>query len=226
MQISAKIMEFGTIAIISTILCCGIIRSAHGNYVCDFYDCGNGICKDSSVYPFFRCECKHGWRRPHVDNRALSYLPCVIPNCKLNSACSDALYPSTTSEVHRGNLSYSERFSPCDWDVSGAGTCVKKPHGSHTCLCHQGYQNLMNSTIGYCVTECELGADCAAEGVTIAGTSSKTVKPAASGTNFQALDSRLATGSTTSDCARLARDYAWPLIAKLFIISVIVFFVR
>lgn len=224
MEVSPKLLGFGTIAIISTILCCGIITSVHGNYVCDFYDCGNGVCKDSSVYPYWRCECKHGWRRPLSENKSLSYLPCTIPACTLNYGCSEVLSPSATSQVSRSNLSDPDQFNPCEWDVCGAGTCVKKPHGSHTCLCHQGYQNLMNSKTGYCVAECELGADCAAAGITIAGTSSKTVKAAASGTNFE-VGSRLASASTTSGCARLAWDYARPLTTKLFIILAIVFFI-
>jgi len=208
MQVSLKIMGLGTIAMIFTLLCCGTIKSAHGNYVCDYYDCGMGTCKDSSDFPFFRCECEYGWRRPNADEESLSYLPCVIPNCTMSYSCTDSIYPQAPPPVYRGGL------SPCDWDVCGAGKCVKQPHGTHTCLCDQGFENLMNWTIGYCVTECQLGSDCAAEGVTIAGSSSKSVNPPASGTDDQALDSSPASGSATSGCARLA---------SLFITSVIVF---
>lgn len=220
-------MCFCRIAVISIILWCGIISSVHGNYLCDYYDCGMGTCKNTSDFPFFSCECEYGWRRPHsdvVDDNSLTFLPCVIPNCTLNYSCQDVLYPPAPSPVYQGNLSYPDLFSPCEWDVCGAGSCVKEPHATHTCLCDKGYENLMNWTIGYCVTQCQLGADCAAEGVTISGNSSKTVKPVSNSTNSQASDSPLASVSGISGCARLARDYARPLIAGFFIILVTAFF--
>lgn len=219
MQVSPKIMGLGTIAMISTLLCLGTVRSAHGNYICDYYDCGMGTCTDSSDIPFFMCQCEYGWRRPYTYGFPVPYLPCVIPNCTLSYSCIDNFYPPSPSQAYHGDL------SPCEYDVCGAGRCVNASQGGHTCLCNDGFQNLMNSTIGYCVTECQLGPDCAKEGVTIDGSSSKTGTAPGGSTNVQPLDSPTASGSSISVCARLARDHARPLIAKLFITVATVFVV-
>eukprot|EP01018_Ginkgo_biloba_P026534 Gb_23119 [translate_table: standard] len=122
--------------------------------LCENFDCGRGTCKNSSVFPFVRCECEKGWKRPDVAVE-IPFLPCVIPNCTLNHSCSE-LAPTPSLPYHGfHDRNYSNILNPCYWDVCGGGTCVPKSNFSYSCDCYQGFGNLMNWTTGYCVRECK-----------------------------------------------------------------------
>eukprot|EP01018_Ginkgo_biloba_P026535 Gb_23118 [translate_table: standard] len=144
--------------------------------LCENFDCGKGTCKNSSVFPFVRCECEKGWKRSEVGVE-IPFLPCVIPNCTFNHSCSD-LAPTPSPPYHGFyDRNYSNILNPCYWDVCGGGTCVPKSNFSYSCDCHQGFGNLMSWTTGYCVRECEIGADCAAIGVSIGVNSTLNYNP-------------------------------------------------
>lgn len=59
-------------------------------YIDDFcgkVNCGKGNCSADGTKPFgFVCKCDPGWRRTRSedDDDDHDFLPCVIPDCKIN----------------------------------------------------------------------------------------------------------------------------------------------
>ncbi|XP_011090679.1 uncharacterized protein LOC105171307 [Sesamum indicum] len=120
--------------------------------------CGKGSCVTTNNSSFgFECECQHGWIQARSqDDDHLKFLPCVIPNCTLNHACTNA--PAPAADNHKKpNLSF---FDPCFWTDCGGGSCNTTSPFTHTCLCEEGYYNLFNSTAFPCYKECAIGFDC------------------------------------------------------------------
>ncbi|PIA45039.1 hypothetical protein AQUCO_01700530v1 [Aquilegia coerulea] len=129
--------------------------------------CGKGKCKTSTDdTPLgYMCECDQGWKQTTSDEQKhLRFLPCVIPNCTLDTSCTKAQSPSPQVKDPPKNTSF---FDPCKWAYCGEGSCMKASTFGHKCECQEGYANLLNSTVFPCFTECSFGMDCANLGLTV-----------------------------------------------------------
>ncbi|XP_059650800.1 uncharacterized protein LOC132296631 [Cornus florida] len=152
--------------------------------VCKKVECGKGTCKPSSNSTFlFECVCDLGWKQTRPDNDdQLSFLPCVIPNCTLNYSCIEAAPPVQDKES-RANESF---FDPCHWTDCGGGTCNRTSPFTHSCLCSEGYDNLLNVTAFPCFRECALGIDCSILGIIVTNKSTSSVTSSADSSKNQA----------------------------------------
>ncbi|KAG6664854.1 uncharacterized protein LOC122295143 [Carya illinoinensis] len=134
--------------------------------VCKEVECGKGTCKPSSNSTFFyECECDLGWSRTSSESSDLDdhlkFLPCVVPNCTLSYSCAKA--PSPVQEkARKANESI---FDPCYWTNCGGGFCNKTSVFTYSCVCVEGYHNLLNVTAFPCFEECAIGMDCANLGI-------------------------------------------------------------
>ncbi|KAM7462840.1 hypothetical protein LguiA_030961 [Lonicera macranthoides] len=131
--------------------------------VCKEVECGKGSCKPAlnSTF-FFVCECEPGWKQARPDDDDyFKFLPCLIPDCNLNYACTKVPSPLQEKEEH-ANESF---FDPCHWTECGGGTCKKISPLTHKCECKEGYNNLLNITAFPCFKECALGPDCSRLGI-------------------------------------------------------------
>ncbi|XVE81668.1 hypothetical protein DITRI_Ditri15bG0083600 [Diplodiscus trichospermus] len=139
--------------------------------VCKEVECGKGKCKPSlnGTIPYYLCECDLGWKQTRADNDDhLKFLPCVVPNCTLNSACAAAPSPVQQKEA-KANESI---FDVCHWINCGGGSCNKTSTFTYGCKCSEGYFNLLNVSSFPCYKECAIGMDCANLGISTSNKSS------------------------------------------------------
>ncbi|KAH7315377.1 hypothetical protein KP509_21G047000 [Ceratopteris richardii] len=100
-----------------------------------------------------------------------------MPNCSIDLACegssnSSALLPSSVTPP-------INNFSICSFPVCGNGKCT--PIGSsllaYDCKCDPGSLNIFNSSNGYCLEQCSLGAGCSNLNITLGGSPSPPPPP-------------------------------------------------
>ncbi|XP_059447477.1 uncharacterized protein LOC132178912 isoform X2 [Corylus avellana] len=133
--------------------------------ICKEVECGKGTCKGSSNGTFgFECECETGWKQTRSDDDDhLKFLPCVVPNCTLDTSCTSAPSPVQEKE-RRANASI---FDACYWANCGGGLCNKTSGFTYSCDCTEGYYNLLNVTAFPCFKQCAIGLDCKNLGITL-----------------------------------------------------------
>lgn len=141
--------------------------------LCKAVACGKGNCTATTGLPGYRCDCDPGWKQMHVGD-SLRFLPCVIPNCTIDRACSnDTSAPAPAPSPRNFSLSPD----PCEVAYCGSGGTCKNGTGlSYHCECKQGFSNLLNMTTMPCFQECSIGADCAGIGI-LPSTNSQTPPP-------------------------------------------------
>ncbi|KAK0606938.1 hypothetical protein LWI29_006650 [Acer saccharum] len=143
--------------------------------VCKKVECGKGKCKAPSSMnsSFYECECDPGWSQTasqHADD-FLKFLPCIVPNCTLDTSCTAAPSPVQDKAIKpNGSI-----FDPCYWTNCGGGSCNKTSPFTYSCECAEGYYNLFNVSAFSCFKECSIGMDCANLGISV---SNKTTTPA------------------------------------------------
>ncbi|KAJ1298694.1 hypothetical protein BS78_01G473300 [Paspalum vaginatum] len=132
------------------------------NSICSTVACGKGNCTVEPGTLGYRCDCEPGWTQLHVADD-LRFLPCVIPNCSIDSSCSNSSSaPAPTPLPAPKNFS----LDPCDLAYCGAGgTCRNGSGLSYHCECKEGYSNLLNMTTMPCFQNCSIGANCASLGI-------------------------------------------------------------
>ncbi|KAF0912937.1 hypothetical protein E2562_019505 [Oryza meyeriana var. granulata] len=131
--------------------------------ICKTVACGKGNCTATSEFPGYRCECDPGWTQMHVGDE-LRFLPCVVPNCSIDRACSNITAPVPAPSPSPKNFSLST--DPCELAYCGSGGTCKNGTGlSYHCECHEGFSNLLNITTMPCFQNCSIGADCASIGL-------------------------------------------------------------
>lgn len=137
------------------------------NSICSTVACGQGNCTVAPDTLGYRCDCRPGWTQLHVGD-SLRFLPCVIPNCSIDSSCFNGS-PAPAPALALTPLPPPKNFSldPCELAYCGAGgTCRKNGSGmSYHCECKKGYSNLLNMTAMPCFRNCSIGADCASIGI-------------------------------------------------------------
>jgi hypothetical protein len=135
------------------------------NSICKMVSCGKGNCTvEQGTVLGYRCECDPGWTQMHVGD-SLRFMPCAIPNCTIDRACSnDSSAPAPApSPASNKNFSLND---PCEFAYCGTGgTCRKGSGLSYHCDCKEGFSNLLNSTSMPCFQNCSIGADCASIGI-------------------------------------------------------------
>ncbi|CAL4912693.1 unnamed protein product [Urochloa decumbens] len=111
------------------------------NSICSTVACGKGNCTVAPGTLGYRCECDPGWTQLHVGDN-LRFLPCVIPNCSIDSSCSN-----TSSAPAPTPLPPPKNFSldPCELAYCGTGGTCKNGSG-----------------LSY---HCSIGADCSRIGI-------------------------------------------------------------
>ncbi|GKV19652.1 hypothetical protein SLEP1_g29882 [Rubroshorea leprosula] len=183
------------------------ISSSFFDEVCKEVECGKGKCKQSQNGTFYECECDPGWKRTLAnddhDDDVNKFLPCVIPNCTLNHACSAAPAP-VQDKATRVNTSI---FDPCHWTDCGKGSCNKTSTFAYECVCPEGFFNLLNFSIFPCFQECSIGLDCANLGISM---SNKSIAPDPAG----------ADNSNNRAGLHLLRDYNWLIILLASLVMV------
>ncbi|XP_057783359.1 uncharacterized protein LOC131001128 isoform X2 [Salvia miltiorrhiza] len=127
--------------------------------------CGRGSCVHVTSNTLgFVCECETGWRQARLQEDAfLSFLPCVFPNCTLNYTCSDNDPPRPGDYDYQGRTNISNT-DPCYTANCGGGRCNITSPFTRTCLCEDGFRNLLNSTTFPCYRECAFGDGCSGLG--------------------------------------------------------------
>ncbi|CAN6290590.1 unnamed protein product [Urochloa humidicola] len=132
------------------------------NSICSTVACGKGNCTVAPGTLGYRCECDPGWTQLHVGD-SLRFLPCVIPNCSIDSSCSSGSpAPAPTPLPAPKNFS----LDPCELAYCGTGgTCRNGSGLSYHCECKEGYSNLLNMTTMPCFQNCSIGADCSRIGI-------------------------------------------------------------
>ncbi|RCV46441.1 hypothetical protein SEVIR_9G536500v4 [Setaria viridis] len=132
------------------------------NSICSTVACGKGNCTVAPGTLGYRCECDPGWTQLHVGDE-LRFLPCVIPNCSIDSSCSNgSSAPAPTPLPAPKNFS----LNPCELAYCGTGgTCRNGSGLSYHCECKEGYSNLLNMTTLPCFQNCSIGADCSRIGI-------------------------------------------------------------
>ncbi|XWS39274.1 hypothetical protein CRYUN_Cryun18bG0037000 [Craigia yunnanensis] len=141
--------------------------------VCKEVECGRGKCMPSlnGTLLYYTCDCDLGWKQTRADNDDdLKFLPCIVPNCTLNSACAAA--PSPVQE--KATKAYQSIFDVCRWTNCGGGSCNKTSPFTYDCKCSDGYLNLLNVSTFPCYRECAIGLDCADLGITVSNKSTST----------------------------------------------------
>ncbi|XP_022748969.1 uncharacterized protein LOC111298519 [Durio zibethinus] len=141
--------------------------------VCKEVECGRGKCKPSlnGTFPYYTCDCDLGWKQTRADNDDhLKFLPCIVPNCTLNSACAAA--PSPVQE--KASKANQSIFDVCHWTNCGGGSCNKTSPVTYDCKCSEGYFNLLNVSAFPCYRECAIGLDCTNLGISISNKSTST----------------------------------------------------
>ncbi|KAG6393098.1 hypothetical protein SASPL_147328 [Salvia splendens] len=127
--------------------------------------CGRGNCVHVTNNTLgFVCECESGWRQARLQEDAFfAFLPCVFPNCTLNYTCTDNNPPRSDDYDYQGrtNISYTD---PCYTANCGGGRCNITSPFTRSCLCEDGFQNLLNSTTFPCYRQCAIGNECAGLG--------------------------------------------------------------
>lgn len=151
------------------------------NDSCANADCQQGTCVPndnvlvSLLFPY-KCQCNPGWATVQkvVPLLQVPSLPCNVPNCSLNLNCSGdspAAAPSPSSPLPSASASLCLVPGIC-----GHGTCEVVTGGSLTsaikCVCDPGYSNVLNTTGGYCINDCELKGGCSMLNLTLPGSSS------------------------------------------------------
>ncbi|KAK8684731.1 hypothetical protein V6N13_040747 [Hibiscus sabdariffa] len=160
--------------------------------VCKEVECGKGKCKPSSngTLPYYTCECDVGWKQTAAaadnDDDHPKFLPCIFPNCTLNTACAAA--PSPVQE--KAAKSIQSIFDICRWTKCGGGSCNKTSPFTYDCRCSEGYFNLLNVSAFPCYRECAIGMDCANLGISMSN-SSTSVTPTSSRNDVNRADSKL-----------------------------------
>uniref|UniRef100_A0A0E0NQ07 EGF-like domain-containing protein n=1 Tax=Oryza rufipogon TaxID=4529 RepID=A0A0E0NQ07_ORYRU len=143
--------------------------------MCKTVACGKGNCTAASGFPGYRCECEPGWKQMHVGDQA-SFLPCVIPNCSIDRACSNTIAPAPAPLPSPKNFSLPT--DPCQLAYCGSGGTCKNGTGlSYHCECSEGFSNLLNITTMPCFQNCSIGADCASIGLSPSSNSSSSPAP-------------------------------------------------
>ncbi|RLN19641.1 hypothetical protein C2845_PM02G36750 [Panicum miliaceum] len=145
------------------------------NSICSTVTCGKGNCTVAPGTLGYRCECDPGWTQLHVGDH-LRFLPCVIPNCSIDSSCSNGSpAPAPTPLPPPKNFS----LDPCELAYCGTGgTCRNGSGLSYHCECKEGYSNLLNMTTMPCFHNCSIGADCSRIGILpFSNSSSKSPAP-------------------------------------------------
>ncbi|NP_001158958.1 neurogenic locus notch protein precursor-like precursor [Zea mays] len=149
------------------------------NSICSTVACGQGNCTVAPGTLGYRCDCRPGWTQLHVGD-SLRFLPCVIPNCSIDSSCFNGS-PAPAPALALTPLPPPKNFSldPCELAYCGAGgTCRKNGSGmSYHCECKEGYSNLLNMTAMPCFQNCSIGADCASIGIHPSSTSNSPPAP-------------------------------------------------
>ncbi|CAN0857150.1 hypothetical protein LINGRAHAP2_LOCUS6667 [Linum grandiflorum] len=145
-----------------------LLAPVMGN-VCEKIECGRGKCKPStnlSIIPF-ECDCDNGWKQslPNLSDGlpVLNFLPCIIPNCSMNLDCDK---PAEAPATGKPNITI---LDPCSWADCGGGSCNKTSMFTYSCVCSEGYNNLLNTSIFPCYKECGIGMDCKDLGIGVQG---------------------------------------------------------
>ncbi|KAG4998330.1 hypothetical protein AAZX31_10G232200 [Glycine max] len=140
--------------------------------VCKKVECGKGTCKPSQNSTLlFECHCHPGWRQTlSAHDEGFKFLPCIVPNCTMDSSCSNA--PAPAQQERKANESI---FDACHWVDCGGGSCNKTSLFSYSCNCDAGYYNLLNATALPCFRECAIGFGCSNLGISM--TNSSTASP-------------------------------------------------
>lgn len=148
--------------------------------VCKEIACGKGKCVSSQNSTFsYECECDPGWKQYRADNDDyLKFLPCVIPNCTVNRECAAAAPAPVQEKASKTNN--TSIFDPCHWIDCGGGSCNKTSAFTYSCICAQGFNNLLNATAFPCYKECSIGMDCSTLGISMSNTSTSSPPPALS----------------------------------------------
>ncbi|TVU48309.1 hypothetical protein EJB05_07942 [Eragrostis curvula] len=144
--------------------------------ICKTVACGKGNCTvEQGTVLGYRCECDPGWTQMHVGD-SLRFLPCVVPNCTIDRACSnDSSAPAPAPLPAPKNFSLDD---PCQFAYCGTGgTCRKGSGLSYHCDCKEGFGNLLNITSMPCFQNCSIGADCAKIGILPFSNSSNSPAP-------------------------------------------------
>ncbi|KAH0464210.1 hypothetical protein IEQ34_006996 [Dendrobium chrysotoxum] len=149
--------------------------------LCNAVDCGKGICKVSENHTFgFMCECNPGWNQFNGSDN-FSFLPCVIPQCTIDSSCSNnSPAPAPAPAPFPAPPSNISLFDPCTWSFCGGGQCSRTSTFEHQCECKLGYNNLLNVSSFPCYRQCSIGGDCVNLGINVSNSSSS----ASSSTNL------------------------------------------
>ncbi|CAL1411283.1 unnamed protein product [Linum trigynum] len=145
--------------------------------ICENVECGRGKCKPltNSTIPPYECECDAGWKqtRPDaMDNITfLNFLPCIVPNCSMDFSCNK---PAEAPVQDKSGKSNTTLLDPCNWADCGGGSCNKTSLFTYSCVCSEGYNNLLNTSLFPCYKECAVGMDCKDLGITVQGPPSPT----------------------------------------------------
>ncbi|KAG2543310.1 neurogenic locus notch homolog protein 3-like [Panicum virgatum] len=145
------------------------------NSICSTVACGKGNCTVAPGTLGYRCDCEPGWTQLHVGDH-LRFLPCVIPNCSIDTSCSNGSpAPAPTPLPAPKNFS----LDPCELAYCGTGgTCRNGSGLSYHCECKDGDSNLLNMTTMPCFQNCSIGADCSRIGILpFSNSSSKSPAP-------------------------------------------------
>ncbi|KAH7277731.1 hypothetical protein KP509_38G004500 [Ceratopteris richardii] len=104
--------------------------------------------------PFYGCSCAAGWKNA----LSVSYMPCIALQCDGSNDCSQhELPPSPVFAPPDSTLN----FNVCRYPVCGHGKCIMSQTDLfYECICEDGYENLLNMSIGYCLLQCELEGTC------------------------------------------------------------------
>ncbi|MBA0594867.1 hypothetical protein Gorai_011757 [Gossypium raimondii] len=121
---------------------------------CSVIDCGQGTCQASNNSLLgFDCLCKPGWKKIQIGT--------VDFDCGKGSPPPPSLPPppnqtnTPTQGIKEGDL----LLTACDLVWCGDGECVSNGTG-YICQCHQGSENLFNSSGLACFKPCYFRADC------------------------------------------------------------------
>ncbi|KAK8623735.1 hypothetical protein V6N13_065098 [Hibiscus sabdariffa] len=124
--------------------------------VCKEVECGRGKCQSSlnGTLPFYICECDPGWKQTFSDkddHQHLKFLPCIVPNCTVNSACSDASSPVQEKETKMNQSVFDIGL------IAEAGRAARRPRLRTTVDVRRVYFNLLNVSSFACYKECAIG---------------------------------------------------------------------